>query len=202
MHNYLILLVIISSHCFAFDYGKVRINLAEDKNTHSFTIGILDEQSNDLIDSQGLELRYLKTLSQTLRLGARFTSFNSEESENGKRVKEDLLDNGIIQNLELKQNSFFLESHYRLAQGVIKFFGKHQAQMYIDFGLGLGASNYEKTKNDNDLTKLGWLYSLELGAKLGNQYLASLQLSKVQDEINSDIKNNQTYLGLRVGYLW
>lgn len=202
LYNYLILLFFISSHVYAISYGDVRIDLRDDKKMHQFTLGVVDEQSNDLINSRGLELRYLKSLNSELRLGLRYANFNSEISDNGKKVKKDLLDNGIIQNLELKENSLYIESNYRLARGVMKFFNSKQAQVYIDLGAGLGVSNYLKTNNNSEITKTGLFYSLELGALMGKSYQTSLQLTKIQDGINSDIKNNQSYLGLRIGYLW
>ncbi len=202
MRNYLVLLVFISTYCHAFNYGKVRIDLSENQSENTFSLGIIDEQSNDLIDSQGIEFKYLRSIKSNLKAGIRYSNFDSKISSNGKRVKNDLLDNGIIQNLELKQSSIFIESSYRLANGVMKFVGSRQAQIFIDIGLGLGSSTFENTKDNKESSTTGWLYSLELGANLSENYVLSLYMTKIQDGVDSKNKINQTFLGMGISYLW
>ena len=202
MYKYLILLFVLSANSYAFDYGKVRISLPKQDNHHQLDLGRSTENSNDLIDSTATEIRYLYSINSHLRVGLNYATFNSDQSSNGKRVKEDLAANGIIQELELKDNSIYLEAHYRVAKGVIHLVGGIQTQIYLDVALGYGQSNYTSTKDDSSYDKRGWMYSLELGSIYKDSYLFTLMLKNQQDGINHDLKNNQTYLGLKVGHLW
>ncbi len=202
LYKYLILLFFISGSSFAFDYGKVRINLADETERNSLTFGALQEQSNDLIDSFGLELRYLKSINPTLRLGITYQDYTSEQSSNGKRTEKQLLSNGIIQDLELKKRSLYTQANYRLAHGVMKFVGKYQSEIFMDLGLGLGVSQYESTESGDENSKNGIMYSLELGSNITKEFIGIIHLTSVQEDLGDEDQINQSYLGLRFGYLW
>ena len=198
----LVILFFMLSNCYAFDYGKVKIKLPEYNKRHFVSLGQLTEQSNDLVESRAIELRYLYQFIPSFQLGVRAANFSSAESSNGQKVKDQMQNNGIIQEVELKRKSLFLESQLNIAHGVMKFFGKYQAITSLQMGLGLGRSDYENSEKKNKITKNGWSYSLGLNSIISESYMISLSLTKVQDGYDTKVQNNQSYMGLRVGYLW
>lgn len=197
MYKYILFLFFFNINCFAFEYGKVRIVLAQSKNKHEANVKYLQEQSNDLIDSNGFEISYLYLFKENFRIGTSLKIFSSEISEYGEKVKNDLLSNGIKQNLELRQMSLFLLSNYRIGNGIMKFFGQYQSQVYFDINAGVGATSYKNSKDDANSRKFGWLYGAELGMNLNADYIIALNFSKIKDDLSGN-----TDLGIKIGYTW